>query len=325
MRNVLIIALLLMAAGCTKDYTILPKGPKQLYVISGRVSNMRGPYYVRVTKSQNPVEKDTSTLSWVDNAEAVKDAQVIITDDMGVTDTLMPVDPNGERYGYSYANGKLDSTVGPLSFFDLSLTADHGYYETKKITGIPGHTYHLQVRVGDETFQASAYMPPVPVLDSVATEPDRTMGGSENAFAYFKESQGEKNYYLLQLAPIHQYPYDATQYLTTSGYQSRFHYYVFDDKTLAPYVSHMEIDAIATGDFNYGRPMPYSIILQEPSQARLSALTRETYEYFNTVVKQFADDGNVYKPTPASAVGNISGGALGLFWATSISYKLVLR
>lgn len=168
-------------------------------------------------------------------------------------------------------------------------------------------------------------MPPAPALDSVVTETNSNIGGTERAYAYFKEPQHEQNYYLLQLASIYQYPYDVTQYLNTVGYQSRFHYYVFDDKTLPAYVSHMEIDAIATGDIDYGRPTPYLIILQEPCQARLSSLTKETYEYFNTIVKQFIDDGNVYKPAPASAKGNISGGALGLFWATSISDKLVLR
>ena len=39
---------------------------------------------------------------------------------------------------------------------------------------------------------------------------------------------------------------------------------------------------------------------------------------------QLQADGNIYKPVPASASGNIKGGALGLFWASSISYKLNL-
>ena len=65
MRNVLMIAFLLMTAGCTKDYTIHPKGSKALYVIEGRVSNMRGPYYVRVTKSRNSIEKGfVDSVGW---------------------------------------------------------------------------------------------------------------------------------------------------------------------------------------------------------------------------------------------------------------------
>jgi hypothetical protein len=318
--------LLLMATGCTKDYTIHPEGAGQLYVIEGRISNMRGPYYVRVTKSKNSVEEGfADTLSWLERVEAVKDALVIISDDMGIVDTLKPVDSSGGRYGYGYMNGKIDSGIRPLYDFDHSLTASQGYYETKKITGVPGHTYHLQVRIGDETFQASAYMPSPPDLDSIVTEPDRNMPGAENVYAYFKEPQHEENYYLLQLASFYQYPYDAVQYGPSFGDHSIFPYYVFDDKALPPYVSHMEIDAIFFDGYSYGGIKPYFVLPPETFQGRLSSLTRESYEYFAALGKQFLGDGNVYKPVPVSAKGNISGGALGLFWAAGVSYKLVLR
>jgi hypothetical protein len=56
---------------------------------------------------------------------------------------------------------------------------------------------------------------------------------------------------------------------------------------------------------------------------KLCALTKNAYEYFDALNRQLQNDGNIYQPVPASAIGNISGGALGLFWATSVSYKLV--
>jgi len=320
---VLISVLLLAAAGCTKDYTIHPKGSKPLYVIEGRISNMRGPYYVRVTKSQNSIDNGIAdSVSWRESVDAVKDAQIIITDDMGTVDTLIPVDSSGSRYMYSYVNGRMDSGVVPLYDFDRSLTAGQGYYETKKIIGVPGHTYHLQVRAGDEIFQASAYMPPVPELDSVVAGPDRNSPGAENVYAYFKEPQDEKNYYFLEVTSIGTYPYDVVTYVNSWGDHGIFPYYVLDDKTLPPYVSHMEIDAIYLDAYAYGGIKPYFVFPPESFQGRLYALTKETYDYFNTLGKQFMVDGNVYKPAPASATGNISGGALGLFWATHISYKV---
>lgn len=323
---VLMSVLLLIAAGCTKDYTIHSKGAGQLYVIEGRVSNMRGPYYVRVTRSQNSVEKGLAdTLNWLERVEAVKDALVIISDDMGIVDTLKSVDSSGGRYGYGYINGKIDSGIRPLYDFDRSLTASQGYYETKKITGVPGHTYHLQVRIGDETFQASAYMPSAPDLDSIVTEPDRNMPGAENVYAYFKEPQYEENYYFMEVTSIQQYPYDDNIYVNTWGDHSIFPYHCFDDKALPAYVSHMEMDAIFFDNYSYGGIKPYFVLPTETFQGRLSSLTRESYAYFAALGKQFLDDGNVYKPAPASAKGNISGGALGLFWAAGVSYKLVLR
>jgi hypothetical protein len=60
-----------------------------------------------------------------------------------------------------------------------------------------------------------------------------------------------------------------------------------------------------------------------PIQIRLHSFTKETYDYFNTLYKQLENNGNIYKPTPASAHGNISGGALGLFYATAVSGKLL--
>jgi len=305
MRNVLIGALLLMAAGCTKDYNLQGNGSKQLYVIEGRISNLQGPYYVRITMSEGLSGQPTGGL---DNAEAVKDALVIISDDMGMVDTLVPADWRVSRVSPPY-------------------TGDRGYYQTTKITGSPGHTYHLQVRTGNETFQASAYMPYVTTLDSIELRnsipvTDTNVHPSQTAYAYFKEPQSEENYYLLQLNTAYDSTYDnARGYFSVAGI---FPFYVFDDKTLPPYVNGMAVGAILANGVDNGGFVPYPVVPYDDVEVRLCSLTREAYEYFVTIEKQFQVDGNVYKPAPASASGNISGGALGLFWATSISYKVRL-
>lgn len=325
----LISAFFLITAGCTKDYTIHPDGAKPLYVIDGRISNLKGPYYIRITKSDAGLGKGNADSSiWLDRAEAVKGAQVIISDDMGTTDTLKPVEIPGVWYEYRYQNGQLDSSLMP--HFGPDLTADRGYYQTTRIAGMPGHTYRLQVRIGDEAFQASAYMPPVTALDSAVLRKDPAADPSGNlgdaAFAYFKEPRDEMNYYLLQAAALAEYPYDrpAMGMVVTNW---SFPFYVTDDKTLPPYVNGMEVLAIFsnTGQSEGRGYQPVWVMPGQSVQVRLGSLTRETYEYFAAIEKQFQVDGNVYKPAPASAVGNISGGALGLFWATGISYKLILR
>jgi len=309
MRSYYLISIIfLFAAGCTKDFNIDPGKSKQLYVIDGRISNLEGPYLVMVTKSANSFP----TLSGgQDNAEAVTGAQVIISDDMGPTDTLRAAEQRDVRY-------------------DPAISADRGYYVTTKFTGMPGHTYHLQVRIGDETFQASASMPAsVPAIDSVVLKKDLVADPSgllgDAAFAYFKEPQDENNYYALQLGVIYDSLYDRARWVYASSWI--FPYYIFDDKTLPPYVNGMEVLALIAGAVQdeHARFKPNWIIPYDPVQVRLFALTRETYEYLSALEKQFLDDGNVYKPTPASAPGNISGGALGLFWATYISSKVVLR
>ena len=246
-----------------------------------------------------------------DVAEAVTGAQVIIADDMGTTDTLRAPDQSDFRY-------------------DPAFSADRGYYETTKISGNPGHAYHLRVLIGSETFQATAYMPAsVPAIDSVVLKKDLLADPSgllgDVAFAYFKEPQDENNYYALQLSSVNDSLYDRARWIY--GPTWIFPYYIFDDKTLPPYVNGMEVLALIGGVIRDQRVSykPNWIPPYDAVQVRLSALPRETYEYLKALEKQFLDDGNVYKPSPASAVGNISGGALGLFWATNISSKVVLR
>jgi|GEM_PF-4031864 len=82
----------LLSAGCTKDFTINQGTAKPQYVIEGKISNLKGPYYVRITGSASILGPDTPRYSGVDNAEAVQGAEVTITDDMGLVDTLKPID-----------------------------------------------------------------------------------------------------------------------------------------------------------------------------------------------------------------------------------------
>jgi hypothetical protein len=58
-----------------------------------------------------------------------------------------------------------------------------------------------------------------------------------------------------------------------------------------------------------------------PIHVRLCSLTKEAYEYIKVMSRQVLYDGNIYKPTPVTPPGNISGGALGLFTASHISDK----
>lgn len=300
--------LFLLAAGCTKDFDIDPGKAAPQYVIEGKISNMRGPYYVRVTKASNRLGSDNPPVSGLDNAEAVTDALVIITDDMGLSDTLRALPQNNPRWEPFY-------------------NRDRGYYGTTRMTGTPGHSYHLQVHIGNNLFRASAYMPAdVPAIDSVVIKDERSAnapGIDDAVCAYFKELPDEQNYYLLQLNPIIDSLYDAARLpYSPSNY---FPFYVFDDKTLPPYVEGMEVLTIVSNGQDDPRIGPYPITPFDPIQVRLSSLTRNTYDYFKALEKQFLDDGNVYRPAPASAKGNISGGALGLFWAANVSHKVYLR
>jgi hypothetical protein len=318
------IIVLLLTAGCTKDFNLNIEKTDPLYVIQGRISNLRGAYFFRITKSTNLFPHSNRINP--DSAEAVTGAEVIISDDMGIADTLKPANNyNIIRYAYYYRNGKLDSMLEPLqTSYSNKYRGDRGYYQTTKITGQPGHTYKLQVRIGNETFHATAYMPFVPELDSAIIKETNVNANESKGYLpylYFKEPQNEKNYYHLQYNDIYDYPYD-NPYGHVNG-PGIFHYYVINDEILPPYVNGLAAQSLIPSHNRYNSTFPH-LPGNYPVQVRLSSLTKEAYEYFRALGMQLEDDGNVYKPAPATARGNISGGALGLFWASHISYKLIL-
>ena len=327
--------------GCAKDFHLDPEATKPLYVIEGRISNMWGPYYVRITKSTGLVADPDPYSPTRDSAEAVLNALVIITDDTGIKDTLIPCPPTIDRYVYyfrdsvEYRDLTIDSVFTTVG--DRSTLHERGHYQTTKLKGQPGHTYYLEVHIGDTIFRSSAYMPPAPALEHVALR-DTTLSPYLNSgtipVAYFKDPPDEKNYYALNYTyTLHAYRYD--HWLGPGIYSgvtfSVFSWYVFDDKFLTTdvnaipvriYPNNVQHSFLPEGHYPYWNS-PYTISNRFPKQIRLHALTRETYDYFNTVYKQLENNGNIYKPTPASARGNISGGALGLFYATTISDRLL--
>lgn len=327
--------------GCTKDFNLGPEAAKPLYVIEGRISNMWGPYYVRVTKSTGLVANPYPNNIERDSAEAVKNALVIITDDTGIKDTLIPCPPTIDRYVYrfrdsvDYRDLTIDSVFTTVG--DRATTIERGFYQTTKLKGQPGHTYYLEVQIGDTLFRSSAYMPPVQALVHVEIR-DTTLSPYLNSgtipVAYFKDPPDEKNYYAVNYSySLHAYRYD---YWLAPGIYSGvtfnvFSFYVFDDRFLTTGVNAMPVrvypnnvqhSILPEGYYPYWNS-PYTRTDRFPKQIRLYSLTREAYEYFNILNKQLEINGNIYKPAPASARGNISGGALGLFYATGISDKLL--
>jgi hypothetical protein len=324
-RYFLSLFILLIMAGCTKETDFKLDDTEPVIVIDARISDLKGPYYVRVTRSTNKLATGIPD-HWKpsdDTALAVKGALVILSNDMGVSDTLKPsVYRNPPRLTYFMLNGQLDSTMD--EYKNPYLTNDLGYYETTKIQGAPGHTYHLKVVVNNKEYQASAYMPFVPALDSAVLKGPLDYAPIDNSylpFVYFREPQQEKNYYLLQHNNIGDYPYDNPYGSRQLSVRTPF--YVIDDKTLPPYVNGQVVWETESTRNPFGYFQSY-INRDDARQVRLSSLTKEVYDYYRVLTSQFENDGNVFKPIPASPKGNISGNALGLFYATSVSYKLIL-
>jgi hypothetical protein len=319
--------------GCTKDFKLDSKAAQPLIVIEGRISNMWGPYYVRITRSGGFEANPDPYAPYHDSAEAVKNALVIITDDTGIKDTLVPGTSTIDRWVYyfrdsvTYSESSIDSVFTTVG--DRSTTLERGYYQTTKIKGQPGHTYYLEVQIGDTVFRSSAYMPAVPVLERTEWMLDSTLSQYYQyprliPVAWFKDPPGEKNYYGINwTGPIHGYRYD--HFLAPGMYSgvtfNAYPYYVFDDRSLTGDLNRVPARIIPMNLGNYV-DAPWRFYSPAPNPVRLYAFTKEAYDYFNITYRQLEYNGNIYKPAPTSARGNISGGALGLFYATGISDKL---
>jgi hypothetical protein len=312
----------LFVLGCIEEYDLYPDNTKPRLVVEGVITNMPGPYYIRLTESHtgNFIEIDYSD---VDSAKAVMNATIIISDNANQVDTLVPIDINPVEYQYDnnlgYIKFEYDNSGNVIDTIFLEdpieFRHDRGFYKTKNIIGIPGRTYYLKIISEGVEYNSSSYMPFVPEIDSIGYfkkiwEPD---GGEYYVpLLYFSEPQNIDNYYLIQLKE------EEVSRTLAEGFFWRFS--ILSDEFLPPYVKGLNVSlganprgVDALGYYNYGD----SIYLA------LSSLTNEGYRFYQALLQQFRNDGGAYLPAPASPPTNISNGGLGLFRASAFSEKRI--
>lgn len=134
---------------------------------------------------------------------------VSITDNSNQIDTLKLVDFNINEYKYDptlgYYKLRLNESgaiLDTLFLKDPSEYSKRGFYKTSRLIGIPEHTYYMKIIHNDMIYNSSAYMPPVPEIDSIGYFKKISEKDGNEYFIpllYFKEPQGIDNYYLIQL------------------------------------------------------------------------------------------------------------------------------
>lgn len=307
---------LFFLSGCIEDYDLkLPDSESRL-VVEGLITNQPGPYYIHLTKSK--IGSFTSPdEEYTDNAESIIDAMVIISDDSNQVDTLKLIDFDIEEYKYDYRFGyfklllnEYGELIDTLFLKDPSGFNHRGFYKASRLKGISGHTYFMKIIHNDKIYESSAYMPPLPEIDSIGYLKKIMEKDGQEFFIpliYFTEPQMIDNYYLIQL---------SDDISLRSGYgSSNWPFSILSDYFLEPYVSGLNI-SLGTNP----RGIEYPFYMEGDSiYVALSSLTKEGFNYYKALLEQFGNDGGAYKPTPASPLGNISNGGLGLFRASSVS------
>ena len=319
MRKLFVLSLFVMLfSGCIEEYDLYRDDNVPRLVVEGLITNKPGPYYLRITESQTGSFKEPD-YGYTDAAIAVKDAQIIISDNINQIDTLSPVVINLDEYTldrfgyYKLVYDSFGNIVDTLFLKDpFAFNYNRGFYKTTHLIGIPGRTYSLRILSAGKEYQASSFMPPVPEIDSIGFA--KEILEKDNAvniipLLYFSEPQGIKNYYLIQLND------DISIRTYTAG--TLWQFAIVSDEFLQPYVNGLNISQGQT---------PRSIIYPGYGPAdslyvALSSLTRDGYEFYKILIQQFKNDGGAYQPSPGSPPTNMSNGALGYFRASSISEK----
>jgi hypothetical protein len=156
----LLLAAAMTLAACKKVISVDLNNAAPQLVIEGEVTNIRGPFPVRISKTVN--------FSADNVYPPVTNADVTITDSTnGIVDHL------------SQAN------------------SDSGVYLARGTVGVPGHTFVLNVTVDGKQYRAVSTMPKVVFLDSVTFALNFDIDNKQeiNAVVNFQDPKGLGNYY----------------------------------------------------------------------------------------------------------------------------------
>lgn len=241
---------LLLLAACTKTITPPLHNETQLVII-GTVSDTAGPSHVLISKTAD---------FYSDNAyPTVSGAAVTIG----------------------------DVTTGLSDHLTESVPGD---YITHTLTGIPGHTYQMQVVLNGRTYTALSTMPQPVILDSVTTD-DAQNNDLRPVVNY--QDPVIKNYY----------KYDEW----CNGLRVK-HFETFDDYLSNGKYLHRALD-VDTGVFHRGNTVRIDLV----------GIDKGAFTFLSEAESIAFSNGNL--AAPATPVSNISGGCVGYFSAQTVSTR----
>jgi len=306
-KFILLVAISLITNSCINDFELDTGDGSPLVVIEGQIDN-DGNNYIRLTYSNPPLKLVRIGPTKHSEAVPIENAIIQIADNEGYSEIMKPIAVSETFYNNPEFSG---------------------FYNAENLIGKPGNTYYLTITVGGSTYTAEAYMPSVSEIDSVGLQRVDGLPGkdfSRQPLIYFSEPQNEKNYYLTKICYRFIAPNDTdtVKYDINCRLGSRvWNFSLLDDRYLDSYINGLNLndgESPDGRDFNL-HPDPYNI---ETPELQMYSLTKEAFEYYEALIKQFNNDGGIYQPSPASAPSNIKGGALGFFNASAVSKKLIV-
>lgn len=288
------------------DFDWADQEPK--LVVDGIITNEPFGNYIRLTLSDSLTPGyDDYGGDWYRIAE-VNNALVIVSDDMGNTDTLTPS-------SYYHTLYKDDSYI-----VTDSVLITTGTYRVTKLQGVPGHKYHLYIKYENHEYNATAYMNEVPEIDTIyfgkVYNPVKYEYYYPPLISFPILQHSENNYLFLFYYSFGDYPIEDTQ-ITYEGSTFDLDMTLLPGEFLDSYVNGLDVLQGYSGDYWKNG---YSWL--EPDQTvsiAMYSITPEGYRFYNSLTKQIERYDGIFNPAPTTPVGNISGGAFGYFGASAVS------
>lgn len=280
---------------CEEEFVADLKNEEPTIIIEGWISSLDEPQKIIVSKTVEADQPNYREYN-IPLGNLVDDALVIVSSNSQVADTLMVA--NDTTYGYWL-----------------------GYYESNRIKGIPGETYYLTVEHNGKVYNASAYMPTVPKMDSISYENKQVE--KENAtlivpLVNFQDPVNEENYYLFRSGNIYEDYITQEVYWEVLNGQDPWLISIFSDNFINGSYAKLNIrEGVKTSrywmDGNFHNYRGDKIFIQAQS------LTKEAYNYYEALIAQLNYTAGVFHPAPANPPTNISNGGQGFFGATAVS------
>lgn len=283
---------------CEDNFHLDSKQIESTIIIKGWIYNDNMP--VRLKISESIIDENADDLLKNSQSNCIKNALVTLTSTSQVIDT----------FELEFTNDYHDSSVFKWT----------GYYISDKIKGIPKETYFLKVEHGGKIYQAEAYMPAVPKIDSITFSTKQVE--KENAtlmvpMVNFVDPVDEENYYLFRAMQEIYDNQDPTWKIM--DYIDPWMISLFSDRFINGKDASLNIlEGVKTD--RYWMEGSYNFMFNSTIGVRMQSMTKHSYEYYEVLINQLNYAAGVFHPASANPPTNISNGGQGYFGASAVSY-----
>ncbi|MGC4056756.1 MAG: DUF4249 domain-containing protein [Chitinophagaceae bacterium] len=251
-------SILLMFASCEKVINVDLKNSDKRVVIQGFITDESG------TVNHTIMVSRSVAFSASNEPDFVQGALVVVTDlTEGRSDTTLEVSP--------------------------------GNYQTQRTPGVPGHTYQLVAKVGDETFTSTSTMPSPVAFDSLYVDSFSAFGGVLHQFTpVFQDPAGQSNYYAFQMQ------INDTLLNTIDAWDDQY-----SDGKINSRPLNVNDEDLFSG--------------KDTVTVTMYCTEKAIYNFFYTLVNATGNG-----QTPANPLSTISGNALGYFGAVTMRRRILI-